>query len=493
MSMFNEDFYPSPKEVVESMIQDIKYLEYRSILEPSAGSGSILDHVFEIVESRLESKNVYKSDIKYSLECLKNKMYAIEIDPELRSILRDKGYKIIDNDFLSHVNERNYDLILMNPPFSSGAKHLLKAISIANGAEIRCILNKETTENPYSKERQVLLETIKTLDGEIIDLGSCFINADRKTSVEVVLIKLKTKKSKSGFEFNGEEEKDKVGNIEDVLNNKLAKTDLIESYVDQYNRIKDLVKDFIKVKSELDYHVKNFTGDHVFNISKILFDNKTLSPDDLYITYTKILREESWKTVLNKTKINDRVTKKIKKELTTRIEQQGDLAFNLSNIDELFYSLIFNQKDIMKKCIADIFDYLTCYNEKNKLVKESWKTNSHYKVQKKVILPAMTKSDSESKSYSYVSWDHEDNILDLEKAMCFISGKTFDTISNSTSIVHIVKNNSIPFGEVFDSEFFLFKVYKKGTIHLTFKDDYLYQRFNIIACLDKGWLTDEVD
>ena len=39
----------------------------------------------------------------------------------------------------------------MNPPFSEGDKHLLKAINIMkNGGQIVCILNAETIKNPYS-------------------------------------------------------------------------------------------------------------------------------------------------------------------------------------------------------------------------------------------------------------------------------------------------------------------------------------------------------
>ena len=50
---------------------------------------------------------------------------------------------------------KHYDLIIMNPPFDNGDKHLLKAIDLQkNGGAIICLLNAETLKNPYSKYKK---------------------------------------------------------------------------------------------------------------------------------------------------------------------------------------------------------------------------------------------------------------------------------------------------------------------------------------------------
>ncbi|MCP4761329.1 MAG: DUF4942 domain-containing protein, partial [archaeon] len=40
------------------------------------------------------------------------------------------------------------------------------------------------------------------------------------------------------------------------------------------------------------------------------------------------------------------------------------------------------------------------------------------------------------------------------------------------------------------SEFFNFRCYKKGTLHLHFKDDWLWEEFNMRACAGKNWLPE---
>src|SRR5690606_27988983 len=112
--MFNSAFYPTPKPVIEQVIaslpQETRKTLYRlQILEPSAGKGDIADYL-----------------AKYH-EVAKDKIHCIEIEPDLQAILREKGYKVIDSDFLNFKDPYSFDLILMNPPFDKGVDHILHA------------------------------------------------------------------------------------------------------------------------------------------------------------------------------------------------------------------------------------------------------------------------------------------------------------------------------------------------------------------------------
>ena len=53
---------------------------------------------------------------------------CVEIEPELRAILKAKGFRVVHDDFLTLHTYKHYGLILMNPLFSVGVRHLLKAI-----------------------------------------------------------------------------------------------------------------------------------------------------------------------------------------------------------------------------------------------------------------------------------------------------------------------------------------------------------------------------
>lgn len=109
--MFNKDFYPTPDVLVHKMIGKIKNKEgISTILEPSAGKGNIVDKILN-----------YSSFRRASVDC-------IEKDEELQSFLKGKGYRLVYNDFLNFNTKKKYGLTIMNPPFSNGEKHLLKAI-----------------------------------------------------------------------------------------------------------------------------------------------------------------------------------------------------------------------------------------------------------------------------------------------------------------------------------------------------------------------------
>jgi hypothetical protein len=49
-------------------------------------------------------------------------------------------------------------------------------------------------------------------------------------------------------------------------------------------------------------------------------------------------------------------------------------------------------------------------------------------------------------------------------------------------------------GDAFDntceSTFFEIKFFKKGTVHLTFKDEKVWEQFNLAACAGKNWLPE---
>ncbi|AMJ66033.1 methyltransferase [Hymenobacter sp. PAMC 26628] len=111
-------------------------------------------------------------------------------DPELRAVLHDKGYKVIANDFLNYRGDHFFDLIVMNPPFSNGDRHLLKAWDVvAAGGDVVCLLNTETLANPYTETRQLLARLIED-HGTSEALGAVFAEAERSTNVGVSLVRL---------------------------------------------------------------------------------------------------------------------------------------------------------------------------------------------------------------------------------------------------------------------------------------------------------------
>ena len=180
--MINKDFYPTPNDLVARMTRDLNGI--KTILEPSAGKGDLLKYV---------NSNTYK----------KIQIDVIEIEEDLRTILNEKGFNVIHDDFLSFHSEKPYDLILANFPFSDGDAHMLKAIQLQEkyGGKIIALCNAETIRNPYSQQRKLLEYKLNEYEAEVEYLQNEFTNAERETNVEVALITLTVpeKKTKSVF------------------------------------------------------------------------------------------------------------------------------------------------------------------------------------------------------------------------------------------------------------------------------------------------------
>ena len=140
---FNEEFYPTPESLLNKIFEGVDWKQVDTILEPSAGKGDIIEFI-------QNSEEAHRYHHNFEIDC-------IEKDPNLQAVLKQKGFRLVHDDFFTFHTWKQYDLIVMNPPFSCGDKHLLNALKFQeDGGNIICILNAETLKNPYSITRQAL-------------------------------------------------------------------------------------------------------------------------------------------------------------------------------------------------------------------------------------------------------------------------------------------------------------------------------------------------
>lgn len=98
-------FFPTPRQVIEEMLDLADIRHGHRVLEPSAGKGDILDAIAERAdEGGLELDLV-----------------AVEVNYRLGDILKAKGYKLADERDFLEFSEGGFDRIVMNPPFMKGA------------------------------------------------------------------------------------------------------------------------------------------------------------------------------------------------------------------------------------------------------------------------------------------------------------------------------------------------------------------------------------
>ena len=183
LSSTSEQFYPTPDTLITKMLEGLKVRDFNYILEPSAGKGDIADAVV---------RKIYGTDYWHESQ-IRDRIDCVEINPNLQHILIGKGYRVVHDDFLSYRTKKQYDLIAMNPPFNNGDMHLLHALDLVReGGTVICILNAETLRNTYTKSRQLLMQKLNEYGASIEYLQNEFIDAERKTDVEIALVKVTT-------------------------------------------------------------------------------------------------------------------------------------------------------------------------------------------------------------------------------------------------------------------------------------------------------------
>jgi len=222
--MIGEQFYPTPKAVIKKMLAPYNYSKKgkfkqfegycfagKSILEPSAGKGDILDFISETNE--------------YS----KPKIFAIELDNNLSQILKGKQYRVIGNDFLDYNDDYFFDYIFMNPPFNQGVDHVLKAWEVVKGGgDVVALVNQETVLNPCSQSR-VLLNTLIEDHGSIELLDDCFSDAERQTNVKIAIIRLSKPEEDNPFTFSFEakDQEEDFKLDQEIIGNEVALNDTL--------------------------------------------------------------------------------------------------------------------------------------------------------------------------------------------------------------------------------------------------------------------------
>lgn len=169
-----DEFYPTPENLIAEMLQGINFDKINTILEPSAGKGDIIKYI------RHRQGEYRRKEVSID---------AVEVSGELRHILKGEKIRIVHDDFLTFHTLMKYDLVVMNPPFSNGDRHVLKALSLVRGGgHLVAVINAETLRNPYTNTRKQLAATLAELKARIVFKQNAFASAEHKTGVEIAII-----------------------------------------------------------------------------------------------------------------------------------------------------------------------------------------------------------------------------------------------------------------------------------------------------------------
>lgn len=486
MNIFTEnaDFYPTPDEVIEKMMMNVDIIG-KTVLEPSAGKGNIVDWLKAHGAARV---------------------IACENDANLKKLLNGKC-EFLTDDFLSVTEEQisHVDVIVMNPPFSKGAEHILHAFEIApGGCTIVALCNDSNFHRgwDYEKNRK-LIETVE-LYGQKEYLGDVFSTAERRTDVHVSLVTLYKEKTgedefKDYFFSQYDEDVANMNQREGIMQYNLVR-DLVNRYVSAVKLFDETLEAANKINEAAKYPDAG-----KYEYVPVMFGTYRRSPGSESVDtinhqqYKKELQKYYWRIIFKKLNMEKYATKELKNQINKFIEQQSHVPFTMGNIYRVIDIVIQTNGQRMNTALLEAFDNICSFSAENSTAGPKWKTNANYMVNRKFIVPYICEGYREcfvtdkrgytkrgKESYPLVQIDYccskAEQMEDVCKALCYITGHNYDYVDRLHS-----HSNREEWGEWFRWGFFRCKAYKKGTIHFEFLDEDVRMKFNQKVAELRGW------
>ncbi len=526
----SKGFYPTPPDLADKLLAGIDWHYIETVLEPSAGKGDLV----KVVAQKAHS---YRYGEPLNVDC-------VEIDPYLRSILeyefggrreneilkRRRAFEgrrlnsmeniesrrlrheyewlhklsapVVHDDFLTFQSRKRYDLIVMNPPFSNGDAHLLKAIELQKrwGGQIRCLLNAETLLNPYTNRRKVLQSQLTELGVDVEYIEGGFAQGERATDVTVALIKIsipQVKEDSDIFRRLSEAAHIDEEAAQDVAD--MTVTDFMTQIVSRFNVEMDAGLELIReYRNMLPYLLDSFDQEDKFGFTTLTLcagdpskaGSRGSVPD--VNKFLGLVRRKYWSALFSNKEFVGKLTSNLREKYMNIVEQMVKYDFTLFNIQKIATHMNAEMSQGVQDTIVALFDKMTEKHtwypemEKNIHYYNGWKSNKAHKLGMKVILPIHgVFSDYSWSKETFQVREAEAEISDIEKVFNYLDG-------NSTAAVdlHGVLLRACEQGQTRNilCKFFDVTLYKKGTMHIKFRNQELVDRFNIYCCRHKGWL-----
>ena len=484
----NKGFYPTPSNLIRKMLEGIDFDKIKTVLEPSAGKGNIVDMVSEKFKY---SRNRYRS---WGNEKTNWDIDTVEIDSNLQHILKGKGYRVVHNDFLNLHTYKNYDLIVMNPPFHDGDLHLLKAIELQkNGGKIVCLLNAETLNNAYSNARQDLLTKLEDYNADIEFIKDAFSDAERTTNVEIALIKIDIpKKQNDSTILTGLKREEQFRAEASNSYGNLINADFINGIVEQYNFEVKLGLKLIAEYNTLKSYMLSGFKENSNPVLQLVLNGKE-DEATLENAYIKQIRMKYWTTLFTSEAFMGVFTSNLRQKYYNKVQELRDYDFSAYNIYTIKIELNKEMVKGVEETILNLFDEFShkhhWYDEMSKNIHlyNGWKSNAAHKINKKIVMVLSGYKDLQYSWGGFRPSRHSviDKLTDIEKTFAYLDGGKVDHVDLKAALTKAEADLQT---KKIVTKYFSIDFYKKGTAHLTFLNDELLLKLNVFGSQRKGWL-----
>ena len=164
-----QEFF-TPSGIAEKVARYADIRRGTKVLEPSAGHGALA---------------VIARDFGATVNC-------VEINPESAQVLENKGFFVINKDFLDFESPDFYDVILMNPPFAKGqdVTHIRHAYNFLSPGGTIIAITSPSWQFNSQKKFQLFREWFEEVGGVVLEELEAGAFKESGTMVKTLIIKI---------------------------------------------------------------------------------------------------------------------------------------------------------------------------------------------------------------------------------------------------------------------------------------------------------------
>jgi hypothetical protein len=492
------EFYPTPPDLARRAFSLLRRGERRitRLLEPSAGRGDLLAPVLE--------SDMYRDrwfGPEFGIDC-------IEANLDHQAVLREKGLRVIDGDFLAHGGRGAiYSHILMNPPFSAGAEHVLKAWEMLYDGVLVAILNAATVRAPSTRTKQHLA-TLIAQHGTVEFVPGSFTDpiAARTTNVEVALIRMEKHGDvvRDWFTALDKDAGPDTSDLREPGQTLVIKDGTIRNAVRLFDAAVDRMKTATIAGAEADYF-RRLLGDALIEDTRASASVSSIS-EAVNKGYAEI-KEAAWRAVLEATEFRSQLSSAARERLDAAFEDVVSLEFTAANIYGLLHGLVAQKGEMQAEMVRDCFDLITKYGADNRVHYMGWKSNDKHKTMAyrvkmtRFVLPMV----GWNQQFDYVvPWGWRDICADFDKVFAMLDGKSERSYQpgpngeppDMIGLDALFKDSlaALKTSERMQTEYFDVRFYKGiGTVHFYPRRKDLIERMNLMVGRMRQWIPQDED
>lgn len=184
------------------------------------------------------------------------------------------------------------------------------------------------------------------------------------------------------------------------------------------------------------------------------------------------LRRDVWRTLIDRAQLRRFMSIKAWDDLTKQIDDEEPPQISIENLEAMVAQFRDEAPAMLKAAVEEVFNFL-------RPPRSEYKTNTEFEIGERAVLNYYIEPGW---STWHIDYRHQQQLIALENVFRMVAGQLpredGNHYSDLQAAIHALPRSKPCVGE---TEFFAFKGFKKGTLHLRFKRMDLVARLNAIA------------